>query len=779
MKQASDRRYVLLIYVILVLATVIAFEPLRYNNFVEYDDDVYVTDNSHVSGGINFDSVAWAFATPHAGNWHPLTWLSHMLDCQLFGLNPLWHHLTSLLFHIANTLLLFWVLKRTTDRVWLSAFVAAVFALHPLHVESVAWVAERKDVLSGFFWMLTIIAYVRYAQRPAVGRYLLVILALCLGLMAKPMVVTLPFVLLLLDYWPLCRFRWAYQNQGEDLQRYKFMGVRCAKSSFGRLVVEKIPLFALVVVSAVVTFVVQQGAGAMKPGERFSLGIRIANALVSYLSYIARIFYPTRLAVLYPHPGNRLPVWQPIVSAVILVVISAVVIYMGRRWRYFVVGWLWYLGTLVPVIGLVQVGSQAMADRYTYLPSIGIFIIVAWGTAELLTGWRYRRIVLGIPAVVVLSVLLICTRLQAGYWKENFTLFGHALEVTENNSIMHNNFGNALRDKGRFDEAVMHFDEALRINPQYLNARNNKAKAFLDMGRADEAIVIFSELVRVSEKPYEVYNDLGMAYAQKGKLDLAIENYNEALKLKPDYVKSMNNLGWALKQIGKIDQAIKQWEKALKLEPDYAKAHYSMGLVLAQQGKYDDAIKHFSDALRTKPDWAEAHYNLGGVYARQGKLELAVMQCEETLRLKPDYLTARVSLAYTLLHLGEIRSAVEQFYKILQLKPDDLEILNVLAWLLATTEDTSIQNPSDSVRFAQRACELTKYQRPDLLDTLAAAYAVAGRFSEAVEIAEKVKKMAEDAGQKEIAEKMQTRLQLYKANRPYRQKMSQPPNSVF
>lgn len=448
MKQTHDKSYVLVICFGLVVATVIAFEPVRNNKFVEYDDDVYVTENEHVKNGIRPVSVIRAFTTPDAGNWHPLTWLSHMLDCELFGLNPFWHHLSNLLFHIANTLLLFLILKKMTGSVWPSGFVAAAFALHPLHVESVAWVAERKDVLSGFFWMLTIAAYILYARRPSLIRYLLVVLFLCLGLMAKPMVVTLPFVLLLLDYWPLCRFGQPYQNRDEkDLSRSQSGGVYYAKSSFWRLVTEKIPLFALVAASAVITFIVQQGAGAMKPGDRFSLSVRISNALVSYIGYILKIFCPIRLAALYPHPGGNLPVWQPIVSAVLLAGITAIVIYLGRHRRYLPVGWLWYLVTLVPVIGLVQVGSQAMADRYTYLPSIGIFIIVAWGTAEFFSGWRYRKIVFRLTAGVVLAVLLILTRIQVGYWRNNSTLFGHALDVTKDNFIMHNNFGNAFVKK--------------------------------------------------------------------------------------------------------------------------------------------------------------------------------------------------------------------------------------------------------------------------------------------------------------------------------------------
>jgi tetratricopeptide (TPR) repeat protein len=746
MKRDRNKLYVISICVVLVLATVIAYEQVRHNDFVGYDDYSYVTENPNVTEGITRESILWAFTTPYAYNWHPLTWLSHTLDCQLFGLNAAGHHIVNLFFHIANTLLLFWVLKKMTGAIWQSAFVAAAFALHPLHVESVAWVAERKDVLSGFFWMLTMTAYVRYTEQPGIKRYLLVVSAFCLGLLSKPMLVSLPFVLLLLDYWPLGR------------------GQR------GRLIAEKIPLFVLAAASSLVTYIIQQQTGAMAGADKLPLTFRTTNALVSYISYIGKMVYPSRLAVFYPHPFNKLPIWQLIVSAVMLAVISTIVIYMGRRRRYLVVGWLWYLGTLVPVIGLVQVGLQAMADRYTYLPLIGIFIIVSWGAADLTAKRRYRNTGLGITASIILVALLICTRMQLRHWQNSLTLFGHALEVTENNPIMHNNYGEALLENGQLEESVTHFNEALRLRPADFEARYNLGLAFLRQGKIDEAIACFTESLRTSDKPYKVHNDLGLAYAEKGKLDLAIGNYNEALRLKPDYVKAINNLGSALKEQGKIDEAIKQWERALQLRPDYANPHYNLGVTMAERGKYDDAVRHLNEALRTRPDWAEAHYDLGGIYVRQGKLKLAVEQFAEALRLKPDYLTARVSLAHTLLALGQVRSAIEQYYKILQFEPDNTDALNNLGWFLATTEDTSIPNSAEAVKFAQRACELTGHKDPHFLDTLAAAYAAAGRFDDAIATAEQAVNAAKTSGQEELAGEIQKRMELYKAGRPYHEK---------
>jgi len=385
-----------LIYLALALVTFVAFVQVGHNDFINYDDAEYVTENEKVQKGLNIESFVWAFTTGHASNWHPLTWLSHMLDCQLYGLSPAGHHLTNLFLHLLNTLLLFGVLKTMTRAVWPSAFAAVLFAVHPLHVESVAWIAERKDVLSAFFWMLTMAAYLRYTKHPCIVRYLPVVFAFALGLMTKPMLVTLPFVLLLLDYWPLKRLQFGRINIPES-------------QSHKRLILEKIPLFTLAAISSVITCIVQQSGGAMGGNEVLTVGVRLANALVSYVGYIHKMIYPKGLAVLYPHPLDGVGLWQPVVSFIILAVISAGVIFASRKRRYLATGWFWYLGTLIPVIGLVQVGSQAMADRYTYLPSIGIFIILAWGIPELLARWRCRKV---IPAVLAGIVLVACSGLS-------------------------------------------------------------------------------------------------------------------------------------------------------------------------------------------------------------------------------------------------------------------------------------------------------------------------------------------------------------------------------
>ncbi len=587
MDKKPNKYLAFLIYAALALATFAAFEQTCRNGFVVLDDPAYVTENPHVKAGITRKSLIWAFTSPHSGNWHSLTWLSHMLDCELFGLNPFWHHLTSLLLHIANTLLLFWVLKKMTGALWPAAFVAAAFALHPLHVESVAWVAERKDVLSGFFWILTMAAYIRYAEQPGLGRYLLVLLALCLGLMAKPMLVTLPFVLLLLDYWPLGRLKWRTQMVGQTSQQPKSGSVGPHQSSLTRLIVEKIPLFVIVAVASVITFIVQQNAGAMPLAKNLPLNIRVANALVSYLGYIVKMFYPVHLAVFYPYPRalylNR--------AVIFLVLISVFALLWIRRRPWMIVGWLWYLGTLVPVIGLVQVGNQALADRYTYVPIIGLFIIIAWGARELLPKWRYQRIGLGLSAAIVVTAMIVCTRLQVSHWQNDITLFGHAVKVTENNFIIHHIYGDMLFRKNRFDEAIIQFNEALRINPN----------------------------------DYEAHNGMGKALLKQGKIEKAVAHLAEALRLKPDDPRTIHSWGLALMAQGNLDEAIVYFNKVLRTE-NWPDVYCNLGLVYTQRRKYDLAIQNYNEALRIDPDFVPAHEGLERTLLQQSNFKQAIRE---------------------------------------------------------------------------------------------------------------------------------------------------------
>jgi tetratricopeptide (TPR) repeat protein len=571
-----DRRHSALVVILfLTIVTVALFWQVRNHEFVILDDDKYVTENSHVRDGLTWEGLVWAFTTTHANFWHPLTWISHMLDCELYGLDSGGHHFTNLLIHLANTLLLFLVLERMTGAFWPSAFVAALFALHPLHVESVAWVAERKDVLSTFFCVLTMGSYVRYAERPGINRYLLVLLSFVLGLMAKPMLVTLPFVLLLLDYWPLGRFQFIQPSGNSHAQTQKSVRSNNHRSSFFRLVLEKLPFFALAAVSSIVAFLAQEHGGALRALNLFPIEVRMANAVISYASYIGKTIWPLHLAVFYPHPG-MLPLWQVIGAGLFLVSTSVLVIRAAHRFPYLTVGWLWYLGTLVPVIGLVQVGDHAMADRYTYVPLIGLFIMIAWGSGDISKRWRYRRIVLPISTGVLLCASMISTGFQLRHWQNSTTLFEHALDVTADNTLAHTNLGIVFAGQGKLDEAVAHYAQALRIKPDHLEARIN----------------------------------MGAALATQGRLDEAVAHYSDALYIKPDFAGAHYNLGNALVAQGKITEAIAHFHEALRIKPNDSEIHNNLGIVLAKQGKTEEAITHFHEALRITPDYTLARKNL-------------------------------------------------------------------------------------------------------------------------------------------------------------------------
>jgi hypothetical protein len=494
----------LLVCLFLSVATFAVYWQVQTCDFV-FDDFRTIVENRHVQSGFNRDSIIWSFTsgTSVSRYWHPLTWLSHILDVKLYGMNAGGHHLTNLFIHIANTLMLFFVFRKMTGALWQSGFVTALFALHPLHVESVVWISERKGVLSTFFWFLTMCAYCRYTEQPGFIRYVVVFFFFVLDLMSKPMLVTLPFVLLLMDYWPLKRLQMG-QAGGEG-------GIKARKASIFHLVVEKIPFFILAVIVSIAAFVTQQKGGAV-PSDSFSLlTVQTANALVSYVSYIIKMIWPSRLAVYYPFPGI-LPLWQAVAGGALIITLSVVFIMAGRRFAYLPTGWFWYLGTLVPVIGLVKVGNFAMADRYTYVTLIGLFIMIAWGVPDLLARWRYRKTGFVVSATILLAILMALTWRQVGYWENNITLFEHTLKVTTGNYLSHYNLGTALEKQGRTEEAIEHYLQALRINPDYVDA----------------------------------YNNLGVSLFRKGDIDGATERFREALRINPEYVRARNNLERAL-----------------------------------------------------------------------------------------------------------------------------------------------------------------------------------------------------------------------------------------
>jgi len=669
MAYTRNPRRTLAICVLLAAVTLAAFWPVFRNDFINYDDDEYVTQNPAVRSGLTWRGAAWAFTAFHAGNWHPLTWLSHMLDCQLFDLNPTGHHAANLCLHTINALLLFLLLQRLTGATWRSAFVAGLFAVHPLHVESVAWIAERKDVLSTFFGLLSLTAYAKYAEAkrqqsypgrmaeaagateeiPSPGlaatlspsdpssvtaprrvdggrvgvravqrHYAIALCCFALSLMSKPMLVTLPFLLLLLDYWPLGRL--------------ELPALNCRLSSLRSLLIEKWPFFGLTAASCVVTFFAQQHGGSVVTMSAMPVVMRLQNAFVACAAYLGKMLWPAELAVYYPHPKS-IVIGAVIVGVILVIGVSAMAMCQARRRPWLAVGWFWYLGTLVPVIGLVQVGMQSMADRYTYAPLIGVFIAITWGIHDAAGKWPCRRVWLGVMAAVVLLGCAIRTAMQAQLWRDSETIFRHTLAIAPDNPVAHQNLGCALGARMEFAEAAGHFERAVELWPRYAEALSN----------------------------------WGFALAMQGKPEAAIERYRAALAIKPG--------------LGKI--------------------HYNLGQALAQLGRHEEALAEFRAALQSNPDLPAA--------------------------------------------------------------------LNDLAWALATSPDDATRNGAQAVALAERACGLTDFREALFVGTLAAAYAEAGRFVEAVNAGEQARRMAEATGQTGLAERNAQLLEKYRAGRAHRE----------
>lgn len=814
-----------LIYILLVLVTLGLYWPLTGFDFIDFDDDQYVTSNPPVQAGFTTKSIHWAFSTCHASNWHPLTWLSHILDCQIYGLHAGGHHLTSILFHVTNTLLLFGLLRQMTGALWRSAFVAALFACHPLHVESVAWVSERKDVLSTLFALLTIWSYCSYVKAPNRWRYGLTLLCFSLGLLSKPMLVTLPLLLLLLDYWPLGRNR-----VKDNVPAYKTKST--ALRIWLKLVVEKIPFFILSIASCCVTYWVQI-VQRDQSGGLFSFGRRMSNALNSCGSYIGKLLWPHHLSVFYPYPP-RLPLEQVICAGILLIILSALAYFYRKSRPHLIVGWLWFLIALVPVIGLVQVGEQSMADRYTYVPAIGLFLAITWEAARLLGTMKYARQILGMAAVLVLAGCLAITSQQLQYWENSITLFTHALEVTQDNVVAHCNLAAALMIQGKTEEALVHLNEALKIAPKLAVARNargelfyqeknyteaaadlnaalaarpnfdaahdNLGKVLLATGKPEEAEMQFRTAVKCAPDSDADLVNLGLFLAQQGRVDEAVVQYAAALKLVPS-AEAENAWGSALEKQGKVEPAIEHYHKAVKIKPDYAEARCNLGAILTVQDKLDEAVENLAAAIKIKPDFAEAHYDLGNALIGQGKPDEAVMQYAEAVRCKPDYMEAyfnlgnvlfqrrqwsealtnyavaaqlqpsfveaQIRMAMALRHLGNGQEAIQHYRTALQLNARSVTALQGLAWVLATNPDAKVRNGTEAVSDALLAAQ-TDGSDPIVWDTLAAAYAEIGRFDEAVKAADKAIDLATIAGYQQLAGEIQTRRQLYAQGNAFR-----------
>jgi protein O-mannosyl-transferase len=618
MKVRQQRGITLWISLGLIAINLIVYASAAGYGFVSFDDSLYVTDNPSIASGLTWQSARWAFTNDRAGYWIPLTWLSHILDVEFHGFASGPPHVMNVLIHVLNTVLLFGLFRRMTHALWQSAFAAALFAVHPLHVESVAWVAERKDVLSTLLWILTVWAYTAYVRLPNWRRYVAIVVAFALALMAKPMVLTLPFLLLLLDVWPLQRIR--IEADGWKLWR--------------RLVLEKVPLLALTIAAGLVTVVFSFTQGnVLTDLSALPLSLRAANASASYAGYIVSMLWPVGLAPFYPYAP--LPAWQVAGSAALLLTISVYVIWKLRTHPFLFVGWFWYVGTLVPVIGLVQAGTQSRADRFTYIPIVGLFVIAAWGIPVLMSRRRLHAAMLPIAAGLVICAVTIAARRQVQHWENRVTLWQHALEVTNDNHVAHNVIGMALADEGRLDEAISHYRNALRVQADYSQARNNLGIALSRRGRRDEAIAEFRHILKTSRAPAETHYNLGFTLALQGRLDEAISQYVEAVRLEPAFVAAQTKLGDALLLQGKLDEAVMQYRKALSIQTSYAEAHNNLGIALIRQNKLDEAAAEFAAAIRIRPGFAEAHNGLGAVLANLGRYHEALPHFTEALRLEP------------------------------------------------------------------------------------------------------------------------------------------------
>jgi len=766
---AGASRRIILLCLLLALATAAVYWPVAGFGFINYDDPDYVSSNPRVQAGLTLEGAKWAFTSSYSSNWHPLTWLSHMLDCQIYGLKPAGHHLTSLVLHIASSLLLFGLFQRLTGAFWRSALVAALFALHPLHVESVAWISERKDVLSAFFFLLTLWAYVRSAEcgarsaesnaarpasrLPSSAFYLLSLLCFALGLMSKPMLVTLPCVLLLLDVWPLGRLSLAPGQRSAVPLR--------------RVLLEKLPFFVLSALSCVVTFLVQRASGAVMSLAHNPFELRLANALVAYARYLGKTFWPSDLAVFYPYSRLSLDSWQVGGAVLLLAAVTAGILRARNHRHCLLVGWLWFLGMLVPVIGLVQVGKQALADRYTYLPHIGLFLLVVWGAAAGVARLKLPRWIPAAAAALILGACAILTARQLAHWRDTIMLFQHTASVTSGNFVAYAVIGNEFAIRKKSAEAIEWCQKALAVSPDYPEAHNTLGNVYATLGKYDEAITHYRAAAAADRLYADPLNGLANALVKQGKFVEAEAPGREALRLAPMHLPAMFSLATALHNQGKLAEAADYYRQILALDPKLFTPRRLLGNILVAQGKADEAIPELRRALEIRPEDGEARTVLGMVLADKGLADDAAAQFREATRLQATNALAHYQLA--LIHQGrkETRAAIERLRLALKAQPNWPESLNNLAWILAASSDPALRNGAEAVELAERACEITDYKEPLLVGTLAAAYAEAGRFPEAVSSAEMARALALAAGQKAIAQRNEELLELYRAGRAY------------
>jgi len=650
----------------LALLTAFSFLGVLQCHFIGMDDYAFVVDNPQVRSGISWQSVKWAFATVSRGMYMPLTLVSHMADCEIFGLSPAGHHATGLAIHVANALLLFLLLSKMTRSPLKSGFAAALFALHPIHVESVAWVAERKDVLSTFFWFLCLYVYAFYAEKPSSQKYLGVVGSFVLGLMSKAMLLTLPFTLLLLDYWPLKRW-----PEGKDDREHRI--------SARKLVVEKIPLFLMSALFAFLTLHAQKQLKAVASTMAVPMGQRILNAFISYCSYLRKTFLPVDLAAYYPFPSNGVHLGKAAFCALLLAVLTAAALWLGRDRRYIPVGWLWYLVTLLPVIGIVQVGDQAMADRYSYVPLLGIFIVASWLIGDLVEKHPgMKKTVIAASALVLVS-LAAATKVQVGYWKNDLSLFGRALKVTRGNWFAENNYGAALYQQGKKEESAPHFIEALRINPASFEAHINYGNLLADMKKSSEAISHYETALKIRPDSALAMNNLGALLLAENRLPEALELCREAVRLNPGRFDFRINLAGALSSAGRKEEAAKEYAEALKIRPGSPGTLNSLGMMLAQAGRLAEAIESFSKAVEAAPASYEFRNNLGMALAQSGRTEEAVPHYLKAIEINPDLPQAHYNLGVALMKTGRYSEAAGHLRAAVRLAPDSEAARTALA----------------------------------------------------------------------------------------------------
>ncbi|MEO6970084.1 MAG: tetratricopeptide repeat protein [Chthoniobacterales bacterium] len=714
-------------------------------DFFNYDDSFYVYQNPFISNGLTQAGLVRAFTHPLVANWHPLTSISLMLDAQWSGLHAGGYHLVNVALHTLAVLLLFLTLKSMTGALWRSAFVAALFAIHPLRAESVVWISERKDVLSGVFFFLALWAYSRYAKKPSLGRYLLVAIAFTLGLLSKAMLVTFPCLLLFLDFWPLRR--------------------SASGAKLSRLILEKLPFVLLAAALSVATVLAQEPA--LKGVTDLPFLWRVENALVTVWVYLREMVWPLHLAVFYPHPRGTLPPWLVGASLLASLLVTAAVVCFRKSRPYLVTGWFWYLGMLVPVIGLVQVGGQAHADRYTYLPQIGIYLMISWGVADLTAGWRLRRLLLSATAAMVLAMLMMLAWKQVDYWSSSVALWRHTLAVTTGNDVAERGLGTALLKIGQLDEAIAHDRTALRIRYE-TNGLTNLANALFQKGELPEAIKYFREVIRLRPNDSELRRNLGKALFQNGAIDQSIAEFRAALRIRPTDSDAAYSLGNALLQKGESAAAIPSFRKTLEANRNNLAAHYNLGIALQRSGQLDPAIAEFRETLRLDPQKVDAHNNLASALFKKGLTKDAIAEWQAALQIEPGNAELHNNLATAFLKQGGIAEAMAEWRETLRLQPDKVATGISLAWILATAPEDALRDGRRALELAQQANETSADRNLMTWRVLAAAYAETGQFEDAIDAAQEGARRAQADRQSSIVQQLQLDLSLYQQEIPLR-----------